>query len=227
MALTCRTATALAAEGIAIPDDLSKYNKEGMNLIYWNMCKPTKVPQDGTAGTRGELCEIQTYELLAKSQIRLTIEAIAAKFYDDIGCALDPDNMLWMVLKHFDEQHKVLMARKVGDLTYVPPKLTKNFSTYKWLELFVLCLRQKVGVCNCPLESIVLDVAVVSVICPSLEPNEPHSKEHGGSIEGDMIARMSHAHPLFKVDNGAVFELIKNAVRGTAIAASIVPFCCE
>jgi hypothetical protein len=39
-----------------------------------------------------------------------------------------------------------------------------------------------------------------------------------------MIAHMSHAHPLFKVDNGAVFELIKNAVRGTAIAALIVPF---
>jgi hypothetical protein len=34
---------------------------------------------------------------------------------------------------------------------------------------------------------------------------------------------MSHAHPLFKVDNGTVFELIENAVCGTAIAASIAP----
>jgi hypothetical protein len=39
-----------------------------------------------------------------------------------------------------------------------------------------------------------------------------------------MIMRMSHAHPLFRVDNGAVFELIEMAVRGTAVAASIAPF---
>ncbi len=162
-----------------------------------------------------------------KSQICLTIGAVAAKFYNDIGRALDPNNMLWIVLKHFNEQHKALMARKVGDSTYVPPKLTKNFSTYKWLESFVLCICQKVGVRNCPLDYVVCDVPMVAAICPPLEPNEPHSTEHGGSIEGDMIACMSHAHPLFKVENGAVFELIKNAVRGTAIAASIAPFHCE
>jgi hypothetical protein len=68
---------------------------------------------------------------------------------------------------------------------------------------------------------------MVAAICPPFEPNEPHSMEHGGSIKGDMIVRMSHVHPLFKVYNGAVFELIKNAVRGTADAASIVPFCRE
>ncbi len=90
------------------------------------------------------------------------------------------------------------MVRKVGDSTYVPPKLTKNFSTYKWLELFILCLHQKVGVRNCPLEYVVHDVAVVAAISLLLKPNEPHSTEHGESIEGNMIARMSHAHPLFQ-----------------------------
>jgi hypothetical protein len=115
------------------------------------------------------------------------------------------------------------MARKVSDSTYVSPKLKKNFSTYKWLELFVLCLRQKVGVHNCPLEYVVRDVPMVAAICPPLKPNEPHSTEHGGSIEGDIIACMSHAHPLFKVDNGTVLELIKNAVHLTTITAFIAP----
>jgi hypothetical protein len=224
MALTHRTSTALTAEGIAIPNDLSKLDKEGMNSIYCNLRKPAKVLCVGAAGVHGELREIQTYELLAKSQICLTIWAAASKFYDNNGRALDPDNMLWVVIKRFDEQHKALMARKVGDSTYVPPKLTKNFSTYKWLESFVLCLCQKVGVRNCPLEYLVHDVAVVAAICPPLEPFEPHLAENGGSIMGDMIALMSHAHPLFKVNNGAVLELIKNAVCETAIAASIVPF---
>jgi hypothetical protein len=36
---------------------------------------------------------------------------------------------------------------------------------------------------------------------------------------------MLHVYSLFKVDNGAVFKLIKTAVRGTPIAALIAPFC--
>ena len=80
------------------------------------------------------------------------------------------------------------------------------------------------GVRNCPLEYVVREIGLVDVACPPLEPNEPHSLVHDGSIKGDMIARMSHTHPLFKVDNGAVFELIETSVRGTAIAASIAPF---
>jgi hypothetical protein len=221
IALTCRTATAVAAEGIAIPNNLSKFDKKGIDSIYCNQCKPTKVLCAGAAGVHGELQHIQAYKLLAKSYFLLTIGATASKFYNNIGHALDPDNMMWMVIKRFNEQHMALMARKAADSTYVPPKLTKNFSTYKWLELFVLCLCQKVGVCNCPLEYIVCDNAVVTAICPPLQPFEPHLAEHSGSIKGDMIAHVSHAHPLFKVDNGAVFELIKNAVCGTAIAASI------
>jgi hypothetical protein len=195
-----------------------------MNSIYCNLHKPAKVLCEGTAGICGESREIQAYKLLVKSQICLTIGAAASKFYDNIGRALDPDYMMWAVIKHFDEQHKALMARKVGNSTYVPPKLTNSFSTYKWLELFVLCLCQKVGVCNCPFGYVVCDDAVVAAICPPLEPFEPYLAEHGGSIEGDMIVCISHAHPFFKVDNGAVFELIKNAICGTAIAAFIMHF---
>ncbi len=93
----------------------------------------------------------------------MTIGAAASKFYDNVGHALDQDNMMWMVIKRFNEQHKALKARKAGDSAYGPPKLMKNVSTYKWLESFVLCLCQKVGVCNCPLEYVVRDNAVVAV----------------------------------------------------------------
>lgn len=212
MGLTPRTAKAFAAEGIATPADLAEFDKNGMESIFRNLRKPSKVLRAGAAGARGELQEVMAYELSAKSQIRLTIAAKAARFYEDTGRELDPDNMLWSVIKRFDEQFKALMARKVGDSTYIPPKLTKNFSTHKWLESFVLCLRQKVGVRECPLEYVVREVAAVVAVPPPLLAGEPHTEEHGGSIEGDMIARMSHAHPLFKADNGAVFELIETAV---------------
>jgi hypothetical protein len=114
----------------------------------------------------------------------------------------------------------VIRPMSLLSLQRIPPP------TSSWSRLSSAFVK-KVGVHNCPPEYIVCDVTVVAAICPPLEPNEPHSMEHGGSIEGDMIACMSHAHSLFKVDNGAVFKLIKNAVHGTAIAASIAPFCCE
>jgi hypothetical protein len=60
--------------------------------------------------------------------------------------------MMWTVIKCFNKQHKALMARKVGDSTYVPPKLTKNFSTYKWLEPFVLFVR-RLGYVSAPLST--------------------------------------------------------------------------
>jgi hypothetical protein len=73
MALMRHTATALAAEGIAIPNHLSKFDKEGMDSIYCKLPKPAKVLCVGAAGICGEVQEIQAYKLLAKSQICLTL----------------------------------------------------------------------------------------------------------------------------------------------------------
>ena len=134
MGLTLCTTGAFAAEGIATPADLAEFNKEGMALIFRNLCKPLKVLCADGAGGHGKLQEVTAYKLLAKLQIRLTIAAHAARFYEDTGQKLNPGNMLWSIIKHFDEQFKALMARKKGDSFYVPPKLTKNFSTHKWLE---------------------------------------------------------------------------------------------
>ena len=189
---------AFAAEGIGTTVDLAEFDKEEMASIFHNHCKPAKVLRAGAAGARGELQEIMAYELSAKSQIRLTIAAQAARFYEDTGQELDPANMLWSVIKHFDEQFKALMARKVGDSSYIPPKVTKKFSTHKWLELCVLCLHQKVRVRAYPLEYAVCELATVTVLAPPpLLAGEPHSEEHGGSIKGNVITRMLHSHPFF------------------------------
>ena len=85
-----------------------------------------------------------------------------------------------------------------------------------------VCLRQKVGVCDCPLKYVVRELATVAVLAPPLQAGEPHSEEHGGPIKGDMIAQMLHLHSFFKVDNGVVFNLIETTVHGTPI-----PFCCN
>ena len=58
---------------------------------------------------------------------------------------------------------------------------------------------------------------------PTLAPNQPHSTEHG-SVEGELIARASHTHALFRDDNSVVYYHLEEATRGASYAASIKPF---
>ena len=46
-----------------------------------------------------------------------------------------------------------------------------------------------------------------------------------GSIEGDLIGCMMHNHALFKVKNGAVYDMIESSTRGSDETSSIAPFC--
>ncbi len=69
MALMRRTATALAAEGIAIPNNLSEFDKVGMDSIYCNLRKPAKVLRVGgahvcvnSASSRGVCWATQVYQ---------------------------------------------------------------------------------------------------------------------------------------------------------------------
>ncbi len=149
---------------------------------------------------------------------------LIAKFYNDVGCPLDPDNMLWIVIKHFFEQWKALMERKKADHG-APPKLTKNQAVHKWVDSFILYLSQTVGVHNAPLDYIVRAIAAVNATPPTCQLGEPHSVKTG-SIDGNLTVRMPHNHPLYKVDNGAVFDMIESTVRGHNVAATIAPFCC-
>ncbi len=149
---------------------------------------------------------------------------LIVKFYDNVGRPLDPDIMLWIVIKHFLEQWKALMECKKADHG-APPKLTKNQAVHKWVDLFILYLSQTVGVRNAPLDYIVRVIVAVNATLPTCQLGNPHSVETG-SIDGDLTACMPHNHPLYKVDNGAVFDMIKSTVHGHDVAATIAPFRC-
>ena len=58
---------------------------------------------------------------------------------------------------------------------------------------------------------------------PPLAAKQPHSTEHG-SVEGELVARASHSHALFRDDNSVVHYHLEEATRGTSYAASIKPF---
>jgi hypothetical protein len=154
--------------------------------------------------------------------MRLKGAMLIVKFYDNVGRPLDPDIMLWIVIKHFHEQWKALMERKKADHG-APPKLTKNQAVHKWVDSFILYLSQTVGVHNAPLDYIVRVIAFVNATLSTHQLGDPHSVKTG-SIDNDLTVRMPHNHPLYKVDNGAVFDLIKSTIHGHNVAATIAPF---
>ena len=88
LGLSARTATALAAEGIVTPADLTEFDKDGLDAIFCNLCKPARARQGGGAGRGGGghgggaamLVEVEPYVLPAKSQMRIYGMALAAKY---------------------------------------------------------------------------------------------------------------------------------------------------
>ena len=223
MALSNHTHLQLAHEGITVPDNFIDFDAEGLEGIFLNLLKPSKVLAAGAATlAAGRLREIMAYEVLAKSKMRLKGAQKIAKFYENVGGNLDPQNMTWLVIKCFLEQWKALMERKKEDFG-LPPKLTKHYPVHKWLESILLYLGQKVGVRNAPLTLVVWAGAIVPAVPPPLQAGKPHSEQHG-SIEGDLIGRMTHNHALFKVDNGAVYDMIESSTRGSDVTSSISPF---
>jgi hypothetical protein len=103
------------------------------------------------------------------------------------------------------------------------PKLTKGLAVYKWLESVRNHLNQVIEVCYAPLSYVICEIAMVNPVSPVLQVGEPFAVEYG-SVEGEMIARLSHTHPLFKSDNGQVFDVIEAALHGTSISPSIAQF---
>jgi hypothetical protein len=107
MGLSNRTCLQLAHKGIAVPDDFEEFDKEGLSAIFSNLYKPLKVPVAGAAAiAAGQLRKIPAFEVSAKFKMRPKGEILIAKFYDDAGHPLDPDNMSWIVHKRFLEQWK-------------------------------------------------------------------------------------------------------------------------
>jgi hypothetical protein len=223
MALSNCTHLRLAIERIFVPNNFNNFDDNGLDAIFTNLVKPPKVAAIWLADCNaGLLLEIMAFEVSAKSKMRLKGAMKIAKFYENIDRPLDPDNMTWVVIKHFLEQWKALMERKKEDIG-LPPKLTKSSPVHKWLELISLYLGKKVGVCNAPLSYVVHLDSNVPAIAPPCQAEEPHSKMYK-LIERDLTARLSHTHALFKVDNGTVFDLVKSSTRGSNVAPTIAPF---
>lgn len=220
--LSERTFEQLKQEGITQPSDLVDFDASTIDQIVSTMRKPPKVwqlknankPDDGK-----ELVEQEPFPFPAKAQMRLKVALTLVKYYETCGYRLTTENMKWSVMRNFDEQWKGLEERK--DTKPKVPVLSKGMTVVKWLESFGICLSATAGVRLVSLKYCDRENPEAPV-APDLLPGLPHST--AGSIELEMIERASHSHPLFAVDNGMVFAMCEEGLRGSPYATVLTQF---
>ena len=137
---------------------------------------------------------------------RLKGASALVSFYEATGRTITAANMQWdSVVKNFLEQWKALEEKSKQDDPDVP-KLTKGTTVAKWDDSWQVYLSCKFGVRKSTLAYVIRPEVQRAAVEPALVAGQPYSAEHG-SIEGEMTARLSHTHPLFSNDSGAVYEI--------------------
>jgi hypothetical protein len=211
----------MAAEGLAEVGDLADFDKTTLEQVADNLRRPAgRIPDP--AGGPGTV-PTPAFVFGAKSQKRLLVACDLIRYYDTVGRDYTVANLQWnQVIKNFEIQWKALKDRKDADIPDIP-KITKVLTIMKWAEAFPDFLSQVIGVRTIPLSYIIRDEMTPPAAAPILLPNQPHSVMYG-SVEAELIARASHAHPLYRDDNGKVYYYLEEATRTTIYAASIKPY---
>ena len=73
---------------------------------------------------------------------------------------------------------------------------------------------------NALLSHVIIEDAASSRVLLPLDKNAPYLEEYG-SVEDELVARLSHDHRSFKDDNTKVHYYLEEVARSTQHAASI------
>ena len=224
MGIPHATVVQLQVEGIAAVSNLADFDKESLQQLADNLRKPAgRIPDPNPAAAPGATIPTPPFIFGAKSQHRLSVACEIVRYYNTTNRELTASNLRWShVISNFEVQWKALKARKDDDAPEVP-KISKALPIIKWSEAFHDFLNRVIGVRTIPLAYVTRATVAVPAVAPDLLTGKPHSEDHG-SVEGELVARASHTHELYRDDNAAVYYHLEEATRGTVYAASIKPF---
>jgi hypothetical protein len=218
------TIAQMQAEGITNVQDLADFDKDSLQQMADNLRKPGgRVPDPNPNAAPGATIPTPAFVFGAKSQKRLFVATDLVKYYHTTGRDYTAANLQWNnVMKNFEVQWKALKVKQKEESPETP-KISKALPVIKWTEAFRDFLYRVVGVRTIPLCYVIRDTVHVPATAPALAQNQPHSNEHE-SVEGELVARASHEHALFRDDNASVYHYLEEATRSTTYAASIKPF---
>ncbi len=207
MSLTNDQRQALKDEGLGDLDDFEGFDEDTLKQAFKNVrhrTPPVSIP--------------------AKCTSRLLVASLAHNYYRETERAITAVNMHYNnVLKSFNLEWKAIKKLAGKDTDLKLPVLSKSCPPMKWCESMKLYLDSTFGVRTIPLSYIIRDSATVT---PEVDDPLEAGASFGtsGSVLGDLIARSSHTHVLFKQDNSQVFSLIEQAARNTSYLSTIKTF---
>ena len=224
MGIPHATMVQMQQEGIQSVADLADFEKQSLQQLADNLRKPGgRVADPDPNAPAGATIPMPAFTYGAKSQKRLTVACDLIRFYQTVGRDLTAANIQWnQVMSNFEIQWKALKDRKDEDDPDVP-EITKALPIIKWTEAFQDFFNRVIGARMIPLAYVIHNDPQVPGLAPQLAPNQSHSTEHG-SVEGELIARASHTHVLFRDDDSVVYYHLEEATRGSSYAASIKLF---
>ena len=242
MGLTVAQRTALAAQGLSLVDDFADFGKDELKDALRNM--RTSIPgvpavaavndAEGNELTPAiaAIPPVIPVILPARCTHRLLVAAVAWHYYTDTGRDVDAANMHYNnVLKDFHIEWKAITAMAELSSPSVPC-ITKNNSPLRWTDTFLDYCMNTFGVRTVPLAYIIRkNVDVLPEAMPidnpigRIDPLLPgKAYGNGGSVLNDLIARLSHDHPLYSTDNAKVYSALEEASRGTAYSSTVKAF---
>ena len=220
MSLDLATRNQLVIEGIASLEDLVEFEEDEFRQFVKNLRNPPEIHDQNNPG---QLIRVAPFVLNAKSLKRLKVAADAARYYNAIGRELTPGNMNWTnVLVKFELQWKSIIEKKKASPPSVP-KIIRTLRVTKWSESFINFLNRIIGVRYAPLSYAIRRAADRVEPPPALGRHQPYCDEYG-SVEGELIARLSHTSPIYRDDNAKLFDYLEEATWGIIVAASLMSF---
>ena len=229
MSLTRMMRIQLQAEGLENVLYLSEFDEAAIKGITENLRRPWgRTPDPDPITAEGATIRQLPFQFGANSMMRLVGASNIVHYYEAVGREITPSNMKWTTtIKSFVQHWKVLEERKKENDNPEDPKITKNLAVTKWSDEFQDFLARVIGGRKIPLSYVIRELGEVPDVAPSLAPYPgggvySYSTEHG-SVEDELIARGSHAHPLFCNDNAEVYHYLEEEIRGTSYYASIKP----
>jgi len=140
-----------------------------------------------------------------------------------IGRPLTSSKIQWYpVVRRFRDLWQAIKDHHADDDPETP-KISKTLTIIRWTNAFRDHLCWCVGARHIPLAHVVRFDNAVEAICHILEHDHPYSTEHS-LLEGNLIARSSRAHGLFRDNNANIYYTLKVAAQGTSYVDIIKPY---
>ena len=205
MAIPHATVMHLSNEGITNVSDLVKFDRSSLQHISGNLRRPGgRIPDPTLGADPGATIPTPPFLFGAKSQARLEVAYNLISFYKNIGGPLTASNIAWApLMRCFGEIWKSMKENRRADDPNTPI-INKSLPIMKWTEAFRDHLHRCVGARMIPLAYVIKDNEAVPGPCPPLKTDQPFSEKHG-SVEEDLVHRVSHGHGLYKADNASVY----------------------